>query len=289
MSASPCRRGGVAMAALSAVWVATAAHAADADLPRASQMIERPLWELGLGAAALRLPHYRGSDQSHNWLLPVPYVVYRGNIFRADRDGARAVLVETDRFDFDLSVAAGAPTRSQDNRAREGMPDLAPTLELGPNLNWRLGRGPGWKLDLRAPLRAVFTVESSPQAIGWAATPNLNLDTTRLIPGWNVGLQAGPVFGDARLHRHYYDVGAALATAARPAYRADGGYAGVQITTALSRRFDKLWIGAFARFDSLAGATFADSPLVRSRQQLSVGLAVSWVLWTSSTLVTTAE
>ena len=24
-----------------------------------------PLWELGIGASALRLPHYRGSDQSH--------------------------------------------------------------------------------------------------------------------------------------------------------------------------------------------------------------------------------
>ena len=32
-----------------------------------------PLWELGLGAGALLLPHYRGSDQAHNWLLPVPY------------------------------------------------------------------------------------------------------------------------------------------------------------------------------------------------------------------------
>ena len=62
----------------------------------------QPLWELGLGAAWVRMPHYRGSDQNHQWLLPVPYAVYRGQIFRATRDGARAVLreweVETERL-----------------------------------------------------------------------------------------------------------------------------------------------------------------------------------------------
>ena len=45
---------------------------------------ERPLWELGVGVGALRLPHYRGSDQSHNFLLPVPYLVYRGQILPKD-------------------------------------------------------------------------------------------------------------------------------------------------------------------------------------------------------------
>ena len=54
-----------------------------------------PLWELGIGAAAVRLPDYRGSDQAHSYLLPLPYVVYRGKILRADRDGARALLLET--------------------------------------------------------------------------------------------------------------------------------------------------------------------------------------------------
>ena len=51
---------------------------------------DQPLWELGMGAGGLRLPHYRGSDQSHDLLLPVPFAVYRGEIFRATREGARA-------------------------------------------------------------------------------------------------------------------------------------------------------------------------------------------------------
>ena len=44
----------------------------------ADRLVPRPLWELGLGVAALRLPDYRGSDQSSTYLLPLPYVVYRG-------------------------------------------------------------------------------------------------------------------------------------------------------------------------------------------------------------------
>jgi outer membrane scaffolding protein for murein synthesis (MipA/OmpV family) len=246
-----------------------------AGLARADQ----PLWELGLGAGWLHLPHYRGSDQAHDWLLPVPYAVYRGRIFRASRDGARAVLLDSERFDFDLSVGASAPVRSRDDTARAGMPDLAPTLEIGPNLNAVLARGADWKLDLRLPVHAVFTVESRPQSIGWTAGPLLNLDLR--LNGWNVGLQGGPLYASRRYHAYYYGVDPVYATAARPAYGADGGAAGWRATTAVSRRYGALWVGAFLRADSLAGAVFDASPLVRTRHNLTGGLALSWVFKTS--------
>ncbi|WP_240668416.1 MipA/OmpV family protein [Piscinibacter defluvii] len=243
----------------------------------------RPLWEFGMGAAALRMPHYRGSDQADNWLLPVPYLVYRGNILRADRDGARAVLLDTERLDFDFSVGASAPTRSRDNTARQGMPDLAPTVEFGPKLNLNLARGADWKVDLRVPVRAVMTLESKPRHIGWSATPVLNLDlATRLV---DLGMQAGPLWGDRRLHAYYYDVAPAFATTARPAYRAGAGRAGWQLTLGASRRIGQFWLGAFVRADSVAGAAFEPSPLVRSRHQLAFGAAVSWIFAASGDTV----
>lgn len=245
---------------------------------------ERPLWELGLGGAALRLPHYRGSDQSHNWLLPVPYVVYRGKIFKADRDGARAVLFESERVDFDLSLSASAPTRSEDNDARRGMRDLEPTLEIGPKFNLALAHGAGWKLDLRAPVRAAITLEGRPDAVGWTATPSLNLDLPNRR-GWDLGLQAGPVWGSRRWHAYFYDVAPAEATPERPAYRARGGYAGAQFTAALSRRSGNTWVGMFLRHDTLRGAVVADSPLVRQRENLSLGVALVFVFAASSQTV----
>jgi MipA family protein len=251
----------------------------------AATAAERPLWELGAGVAGLRLPHYRGADQSRNWLLPVPYVVYRGEILRADRDGARALLFESERVEFDLSVAASAPTRSDENGAREGMSDLAPTVEIGPNLNLRLAEGRGWKLDLRAPLRAAVTIESKPQGIGWVASPNLNLDL-RTGGAWQVGVQTGLLYGSRRFNGYFYDVPNAAATSARPAYRASSGYAGAQFTLAASRRDGDRWLGAFARVDHLGGARFTDSPLLRQRTTASIGVAVSWVFARSARLVT---
>ncbi|MBX3636595.1 MAG: MipA/OmpV family protein [Rubrivivax sp.] len=275
---------GVALAGLMAPALALALAPVPAQAQRASAPAAGlPLWELGLGAGALSLPHYRGSDQSQQWLLPVPYAVYRGDILRADRDGARAVLLETERIDFDLSAGASAPAKSRDNRARSGMPDLEPTVEFGPNLNLTLGRGAGWKLDLRLPVTAVFTLGSDARHIGWAAAPNLNLDLR--AQGWNIGLLAGPLFGSRAYHAHFYEVAPEYAAATRPAYRARGGMAGWRFTGALSRRSGDAWFGAFVRADSLAGARFDDSPLVRRRQHLSAGFALSWILKVSDARV----
>lgn len=249
--------------------------------------VQRPLWELGVGGGLLRLPHYRGSDQAHTWLLPVPYIVYRGEIFKADREGARAMLLDAERFKIDLSASASAPTRSRDNQAREGMPDLKPTVEIGPNLNWTLGRGRDWRLDLRLPVRAAVTVGSPPRLAGWISTPNLNLDL-RQGP-WNIGLLGGPVYGDRRLHRYFYEVAPAYATAQRPAYAARGGYGGSTLLAAVSQRQGQRWLGGFVKFDQLSGASFADSPLVRQRSQWSVGIAVSWVLASSDQRVSVNE
>lgn len=254
--------------------------AAAASLP---VQADRPLWELGLGLGALRLPHYRGSDQSHDWVLPTPYVVYRGEILRADREGARAVLVDADRFDLDVSLAATAPTRSRDNVARAGMPDLAPTFEIGPNANFTLSRGPGWKLQARLPVRAAFTLESDPRSIGWLATPNLNLDVH--VGGWNVGVLGGPVFASRRFHGYFFDVPAAYATAARPAYSAPGGASGWRLVGGASRRVGAWWLGAFVAGDSVRGARFEPSPLVRRDQTVAFGVAFSYVFAASSTMV----
>lgn len=245
---------------------------------------QRPLWELGLGVAALRLPDYRGADQGRNYLLPLPYIVYRGDWLRADRDGARAVLLDTPRVKFDLSLAASAPARSKDNDARRCMRDLKALAEIGPNLNLALARSPGdrWKLDLRLPVRAAFTLEKSPRFAGTTFSPHLNLDLANVAGGWNVGLLTGPVFGDRKNHAHFYGVGAADATASRPAYEARGGYGGWQALASTSRRFGNTWIGAFVRYDRLDGAVFENSPLMRRSAALSAGIGVSWILATSS-------
>jgi outer membrane scaffolding protein for murein synthesis (MipA/OmpV family) len=251
---------------------------------------ELPLWEAGIGVAALSFPAYRGSDKQHNFLMPVPYFTYHGDFLKADRHGIRGSLFDSDRVDLTLSVSASPPTKSDDVAVREGMPDLKPTAEFGPQVDLTLWRSDNRArfLKLRLPARAAFTLERSPRDIGWIFSPNLNLDVADLpgLAGWNLGLVAGPIYASRKQHEYFYSVAADQATAWRPAYAAPGGYSGSQFLAAVSRRYSNMWVGAFVRYDSLRGAAFEDSPLVARRSFAAAGLAVSWILGQSTTRVT---
>jgi outer membrane scaffolding protein for murein synthesis (MipA/OmpV family) len=251
----------------------------------------QPLWELGMGLAAVHFPDYRGSDQSRTHVLPLPFVAYRGRFLRADRDGARAILFAGRRVEVDVSLAASVPSDSDDNEARRGMPDLPGTFEIGPNVNvelWQSGDRT-LKLDLRLPVREAITLQSSPRAIGVTFSPNLNLDVRGFAGAWNLGMLAGPLFADRRYHRHLYGVAPEFATASRPAYEASGGYAGWRAITAFSRRLGHAWLGGFIRYDDLHGAKFAASPLVRRERGLTAGFGISWIFATSSQRVRTDD
>ncbi len=266
--------------ALAALLVATGAvHAAE----------ERPLWEIGAGVAALSFPAYRGSDQSNNFLMPVPHFSYNGEFLKADRQGIRGSFFDSDRLDLTVSMALSAPASSEDITARKGMSDLKGSFEIGPQVDVKL-----WRSENRArfvklllPLRTAITLEGSPKDIGWVFHPKLNMDITDLpgMPGWNLGMLAGPLFGDKRQHAYYYSVDSQYATPDRPAYEAKAGYAGMQYLVAFSKRFPKYWIGSFLRYDNMSGATFEDSPLMRKKDYVAGGIAITWILGESSTRV----
>jgi outer membrane scaffolding protein for murein synthesis (MipA/OmpV family) len=251
------------------------------------QAKQEPLWEFGLGVGAIGFEDYRGSDTSHAYPLPVPYLVYNGRFLKADRDGVRGTLFNQDRIELNLSFNLTTPVRN--DHERYGMPDLKSTVELGPALNVHLWRDAERrvKFDLRMPLRAAFTVQSSPKAIGWTFTPEFALDIADPFGygGWNLGLLSGPLFADRRYQQYFYSVAPQYATASRPAYTADAGYAGTQFLTAVSKRYPRFWVGAYARYDTLNGATFADSPLVERKSYWSAGFGFAWMLKRSSQMV----
>lgn len=250
---------------------------------------EKPLWEIGAGVAAFSFPSYRGSDQTNNFLMPVPHFTYHGDFLKADRHGIRGSFFDSDRLDLTLSVALSPPVSSKDITARAGMSDLKGTFEIGPEMDvtfWRSDNKARF-IKLLMPLRAAITVEGSPKEIGWVFHPKLNMDITDLpgMPGWNLGMLAGPLFGDQKQHAYYYSVDPRYATAGRPAYEAKAGYAGMQYLLALSKRFPGYWLGGFVRYDNLGGSVFEDSPLVRQKDYVAAGAAITWVLGESSTRV----
>ncbi len=254
---------------------------------------EKPLWEIGAGLAALTFPDYRGSDQNHTYALPFPYFVYRGKFFKADRHGIRGVFLHNNHLVLNISLGVSPPVNSNDNRARQGMPNLKPTIEIGPSLNITLWRTSDhhYKLDLRLPVRTVTTVTGNVHNIGWVTTPYLNLDVANMtgLPGWNLGVLYGPMYGSRSYHHYFYSVRPQYATATRPAYNAPGGYAGSRFIIAISKRYPKYWLGAFVRWDSLKRAAFEDSPLVKRDRYFAAGLGIALILDESSIRVKRAE
>ncbi len=257
-------------------------------LPRQAAAGKVPQWELGAGVVGLVLPDYRGSDEVRSYLLPVPYVIYRLEWLKADQTGIHSKLLHWDEAEVNLSLGATPPVRSGKNHAREGMSDLKPMVEFGPSLDIHLWRGDGrrFRLDVRVPVRAAFTVESPPRDVGVSLSPTLNLDVAG-IGGrpWQLGMLAGPIFATRRQHQYFYGVSENDALPDRPAFDAHGGYSGLQFLVALSRRFEKAWFGAYARYDTLRGAVFEDSPLVRRRYYVSAGFAIAWIPLQSSRMV----
>ena len=274
----------VAAAVVLVPWLAAVAATAPA---RAEQL---PLWEAGIGAAALSFPDYRGSNERQFWLLPFPYLVYRGEYLQADERRMRGVFFKTERAELDLSFNGSVPVDSDDNDARRGMPDLDGTLEIGPSLNLKLAETAGRRtqVELRLPVRAVLASDFSyVRQVGWVFQPNISVDVRDPLghAGWKLGVLAGPIFSDQRYHRYFYEVAPAFATAARPAYTPGGGYAGTQLIAALSKRYREFWVGGFIKWDTLHGAAFDDSPLVKDRQGFAAGFSFAWVLGESKKMV----
>ncbi len=242
--------------------------------------------------AGIDFPLYRGAAERRTYVLPVPYVQYRGKILQVDRDRVRGILFRRGELELDLSVNGSPPVSSSDSAARRDMPDLDPTVEFGPSLIAHLyyDERRHTNLDLRVPVRTVYAVNLHRfENVGWLSQPTLNLDLRNAIPGWNVGLQGSLFFGDRSYHSYFYDVAPQYATGGRPSYSANGGFGGKQLLMSLSRKRGDLWMGAFVKWDDLSGAVFADSPLVQRGQSFAAGFMVAWVFAKSEKLVEVSE
>jgi outer membrane protein len=244
-----------------------------------------PLWEIGIGVAAWHLPDYRGSDESRFYFLPFPYPIYRGKIFRARGSMLSGLLFESDRLRLDLSLSGSLPVNSDNNKAREGMPDLDLTGEAGPSLEWKIFEKKSRSLWVKVPLRAVFSVPDF-EYRGLKFAPFLDYQwMSPIIPGWKMFLSGGPIFGTERYHDYFYEVKSQFARAGRPEYHPGGGYSGGSMSFGLSRRFKDIQISSSIRYDRLTGAVFESSPLVKTDNYFSAGATLTWFFAKSKTLV----
>ncbi|MDO9286278.1 MAG: MipA/OmpV family protein [Aquabacterium sp.] len=260
------------------------AWAADAPPPGSAPAEPAlPRWEAGLAAGIGHVPDYPGAARARTRGIVLPVLVYRGPVLRIDDGGIRGRVFNSTDWSLDLS-ATGAFNAKADG-LRQGMPALDYLFGIGPQAVYKgwLQHGAGPSLHLK--LRALMSTDLRHlDARGFSFDPELRwrLPAIAGTPA-ALTLSLQPTWASRPLHRYFYEVAAAEATATRPAFAARPGYLGTEVGATLSDRSARglSWF-VTARAMSLHGAANTASPLLRDRSNLSVGAGVIWTPWRSS-------
>jgi len=252
----------------------------------------KPLWEFGVGAFSGWLPDYPAAGQNTVRTIAVPVPIYRGEIWRVGGEENRGAVsgrfINKDRYEFDVSLSGAFPVDSGSNNARRDMPDLDFLFGIGPQLIFKLINEPGHrKLNLNLQARAVYSTDfSSIDSRGYVFNPKLNYTRKHVTDlDLKVFTSVGPIFATEKLMDYFYQVDPEFVTPTRPAYDADAGYLGSNMTLGVSKRFNnrfRLMLGT--RLGIHTGATNDDSPLFKDELNVSVFSAFIWSIYQSEEL-----
>lgn len=253
----------------------------------------KPLWELCVVGGGTYSPDYPAADKNSLRGLALPYVIYRGDRLRLGSDSiAKGIFVDNDYTELNVSLAASFNANSNNNNARQGMPDLDYLFEVGPQLKIKLGEMYGGKTEFQLPVRAVFSTDfGRVDHRGYLFNPrfyyarhnvfNSSIDVTSSI---------GSSFATKKLQEYYYRVEPRFATATRSAYEADGGYLGSNIALGLSYGITnrvRAYVGGQVGY--YGGAANEDSPLFRQKVNASVHVGFTWSIFQSDARITSSE
>lgn len=273
------------LAPLAALLMACAAQAADTSLATAAAGPEGgarlPLWEAGVFGVVGAQQAYPGSKQRVRSGIVLPFLVWRGEVLRAEQGGVGLRAARSATWEIDVGFAGSFGSAPADNSVRRGMPSIGTLAEVGPRVKWDLGPAPGdgrWRAAL--PLRAVIDVSHGLADRGWALEPDIGWGAR--AGAWGYGVNLGLLVGDRRLADTFYGVAPVYATATRPAYEAKAGLISTRLTFSTGRRVAENWrLFGFARLDTVQGAANRSSPLVDKTTGLSVGVGLAWTGWRS--------
>ncbi len=235
--------------------------------------------ELGIGAAVLSYPDYIGSKSTQILVTPIPHIRYRSEYLRIDEEGINSKLFGLDGLRMDLSLNGSLPANSEDNNAREGMPDLDFTGEIGVKFVYNIYEHGVALLEFELPMRAVFSSDFTYiDYQGVLATPLLKYSLK--YPDFEWTFRSGLMFADKKYNSYFYEVTEEYATPTREVYSPEGGFTGWRNRIGLTYQKNSLWAGAFVSYINIDHATFRDSPLVETSSALYMGASIAYIFYT---------
>ena len=245
-----------------------------------------PMWELGVGGFGVTQQANPGASAQVRRGLALPFLIYRGEYLRVDRETVGLRAINLPRYEVDIGFAGAFGSRAGDSESRRGMPELGTLVEFGPRLKLNLGpvvNGDG-RLRAEFALRGVFDLNDKFRNKGVSFEPRLVWEQRGGGNGtWRYGASAGALLGNRKLADTFYAVAPADALPGRPAYSAESGLIALRLGANASREITPdLRLFLFGRLDSVAGAANRASPLVRKTTGASVGVGLVYTFARSS-------
>lgn len=244
----------------------------------------KPLFELGIGAGSGLTPHYPASSQTHVHTLAFPVAQFRGRIFRAERDrGVSARVLDRAIWAFDISGAGSFAADSEDNRARQGMPDLDLLGEVGPRVYARI-ETPRYAFQAFMAVRGAFSTDfQSLRYRGLVFSPGLSIEKLRL---WrddlHMGFRLAAEWTSLELQSYFYEVRPQYVRPDRQEYSAKAGYMGSSFITSLGYQKKNWGVFTGVGLNSHSGAANRRSPLFRNELNTSAFVGFVWYFYRSS-------
>jgi len=263
--------------------VAPAQESSFTAVTRHSDPQGRPLWEAGLAGIGGYVADYPGAAQSRFRGFPVPYLIYRGKVWRAGDGGiVRGRFQINDRLEFDLSFGGSLNADSDKNVLRRGLPDLDFLAEVGPQLTWRAWQQKDRSVTVNLPVRAAVSFGGSVRSQGFVLNPRVTYRDREFIGGTSLSLSVGPIFATERLMDYFYEVRPQFALPGRPAYNAESGYLGTEVSLGVSRVLSpQVRVFTGAQLGAFNGATNRGSALLARETNLSFAFGLAWAFWES--------
>ncbi len=231
--------------------------------------------DLGVGAGEMSYPDYLGSNHTNSTILPFPYIDYHSDTMDIDQDGLKQRLFSIDGLSLRISMSGSLPVHS--SGAREGMSNLDIAGEIGPAIIYKLYKKDGLSLKLDFPIRAVISTNFKELKYrGYKYDPRFAIDYN-FLDGYLFQFQTGGVWADRKFQNYIYGVDNRFITEDRTQYRAKKGYIGYKTSIGISKKFNRVWAGAFIRYYDLNRAVSKDSPLFSRSYAIYSGLFIAYL------------
>lgn len=243
-----------------------------------------PLYEVGIAGGGGYLSDYPASNQGRIRTIFLPTVLYRGEIFKNDRKGTRALFFESEYTSIDLSIGASFPANSKYNEARNGMDDLDWLGELGPRLNVDLYKKNSWLVEVEFPVRFVFSTDFEfTKKRGYRFYPQLDI-RKKLNKNYQINFSLKMNWATESLNDYFYEVDGSDINPNRERYNAKAGYVGSYLSTFLTYKTDKFYIIGGAQYGNYENSSNQNSPLYKSKEDTAVYMALNYFFYQSKEL-----